>query len=40
MNQNTIPESLKSYGLKKVITYLDSEPDKNIPKILDWAGKV
>ena len=39
MKQNTISESLKSYGLKKVITYLDSEPDKNIPKILDWAEK-
>jgi len=39
MNNNSIAESVKSYGLKKVITYLDSDPDKNIPKILDWAEK-
>lgn len=30
---------IKSYGLKKIIHYLDSDPDKNIPKLIDWIEK-
>jgi len=40
MNHNTIKENLKSFGLKKVISFLDSDPDKNIPKIIDWVEKI
>ncbi|WKY46147.1 radical SAM protein [Eubacteriaceae bacterium ES2] len=39
MNKKTIVENAKVYGLKKVITYLDSDPDRNIPKIINWAEK-
>lgn len=39
MGEKSIIESLESYGLKKVLAYLDSDPDKNIPKILDWVEK-
>ena len=40
MSDRNITESLKSFGLKRVLNYLDSDPDKNIPKIIDWITKV
>ncbi|GAB6172177.1 radical SAM protein [Paradesulfitobacterium aromaticivorans] len=40
MDHNTIKENLKSFGLKKVISFIDSDPDKNIPKIIDWVEKI
>lgn len=40
MGDKSILESIKSYGLKKVLAYLDSDPDQNIPKVLDWLIKV
>lgn len=30
---------LKDIAIKKVISYLNSDPDENIPKALDWAEK-
>ncbi|MEA4889848.1 MAG: radical SAM protein [Clostridiaceae bacterium] len=39
MNDKTILENAKSFGLKRILTYLDSDPDQNIPKILDWVIK-
>ncbi|NLM44765.1 MAG: radical SAM protein [Clostridiales bacterium] len=39
MNDRNIVENIKSYGLKKVLSYLDSDPDNNIPKILDWVER-
>ena len=39
MSEMSIIESLQSYGLKKVLAYLDADPDNNIPKILDWVEK-
>lgn len=32
-------EMIEAYGLKKVIAYLDSSPDENIPKVIDWIEK-
>lgn len=32
----SIRESVESFGLKRVLSYLDSNPDENIPKIIDW----
>ena len=29
-------EMIEAYSLKKVIGYLDSDPDENIPKVIDW----
>lgn len=40
MSGKSIVENLQSYGLKKVLAYLDSDPDKNIPQILDWLIKL
>ncbi len=39
MSEMSVIESLQSYGLKKVLAYLDADPDNNIPKILDWVEK-
>lgn len=39
MGEKSIIESLESFGLKKVLAYLDSDPEKNVPKILDWLIK-
>ncbi|HVI40660.1 MAG TPA: radical SAM protein [Anaerovoracaceae bacterium] len=30
---------IEAYSLKKVISYLDSNPDENIPKVIDWIEK-
>ncbi|MFA9424197.1 MAG: radical SAM protein [Sedimentibacter sp.] len=35
----SILENLQSYGLKKVLAYLDEDPNNNVPKILDWVEK-
>ncbi|HHY77734.1 MAG TPA: radical SAM protein [Clostridiales bacterium] len=39
MNDRNIVESIKSFGLKKVLSYLDSDPDNNIPKVIDWIER-
>lgn len=40
MNHNTIKEKIEAYGLKKVLSFLDSDPDNNIPRIIDWVEKI
>lgn len=32
-------EMIEAYGLRKAIAYLDSSPDENIPKVIDWIEK-
>lgn len=39
MSEKTLYENLQSFGLKKVFDYLDSNPETNIPKLLDWIKK-
>ncbi|HZK33642.1 MAG TPA: radical SAM protein [Tissierellaceae bacterium] len=39
INYNVI-EQFKIFGMKKVLNYLDSNPEENIPKIMDWVGKI
>ncbi|WP_066498593.1 radical SAM protein [Abyssisolibacter fermentans] len=34
-----LSEKVQEFGLKKAISYLDSDPDKNIPKLLNWLEK-
>jgi len=36
----TIKEKAEIYGLKKIINYLDNNPDENIPKLLDWVERL
>lgn len=35
----SIRETLTSKGIGLAISYLDSNPEKNIPRLLDWADK-
>lgn len=35
----TVNERLESYGLKKVLNYLDSKPEENVPKLIGWLRK-
>ncbi len=35
----TILESIEAKGLNTVIQYMDSDPDKNIPKVVEWVEK-
>jgi MoaA/NifB/PqqE/SkfB family radical SAM enzyme len=37
MSEKTIKENLQTFGLKKVLGYLDNDPDTNIPKIIEWV---
>ncbi|MGH4139084.1 radical SAM protein [Clostridium sp.] len=39
MINSNIKEQFKSFGLKKILNYLDSDPDKNVPKLIDWIEK-
>lgn len=37
MTHSTLKEKLQALGIKRVLSYLDSDPDKNIPKLLKWV---
>jgi MoaA/NifB/PqqE/SkfB family radical SAM enzyme len=39
MSNNPLTENLKSFGVKQLVAFADSNPDKHIPMILDWAEK-
>ncbi len=35
----TFSESVKAFGVKQVLSYLQKDPENNIPKVLDWLDK-
>ena len=37
---NNITDQFKVFGLRKILDYLDKDPDKNIPKIINWIEKI
>lgn len=39
MSDMSFMENAKGFAVKKVLGYLDGDPDKNIPKVIDWAEK-
>ena len=39
MEDKTFSESAKAFAIKKVLSYVNKDPEKNIPKILDWIDK-
>lgn len=39
MNEKNMKENLKSFAAKKVVGYLDEDPDKSLPKLLAWVDK-
>lgn len=39
MSEKTVSENIKSFAVKKAIDYLSGDPEKNIPKLINWADK-
>ena len=39
MSQKTMKESLQSFAVKKVLHYLDEDPVKSLPKLLEWTDR-
>lgn len=39
MSRMSVKERLQSFGIKRVIHYLDSNPERNIPRALNWLIK-
>lgn len=37
--KKTMTESIQTFGLKRVVSYMDKDPDENIPKILAWIDR-
>ena len=35
----TFSESVKAFGAKQVLGYLQKDPEKHIPQIIDWLEK-
>jgi len=40
MSEMSIVESIEVFGLKQALSYVDSNPDRNIAKIVDWLIKI
>lgn len=40
MSKKTIKEQLQSFGLNKAISMVDSDPDKNIPRLVELVKKL
>ena len=36
----SIRNAIEAFALKKVLGYLDSDPDENLPKIIDWIDRL
>ena len=34
-----LSDRIKSFGVSKVLDYLDKDPDTNLPKLMDWADR-
>jgi len=39
MSEKSMVENVKAFAVKKALAYLDGDPDKNIPKLLEWVDK-
>ncbi|MEA5065859.1 MAG: radical SAM protein [Eubacteriales bacterium] len=40
MSEKTVWENVQAFGIKQALHYMDSNPDANIPKLLDWFDKL
>jgi len=40
MGEKTMMENIQAYGLEKILTIFRENPEKNLPKVLDWADKL
>lgn len=39
MSDITMKQRIQAFGVKRILNYLDANPDENIPKVLDWVEK-
>ncbi|HJJ70668.1 MAG TPA: radical SAM protein [Methanocorpusculum sp.] len=39
MSDISMKQRLQAFGIRRILNYLDSNPDENIPKVLDWVEK-
>ena len=39
MPEKTIRENVKTFALNRVLSYVDSDPETNVPKLLDWLER-
>lgn len=39
MSDKTFRENIETMALRKALNYLDGDPDKNLPKLMDWVDK-
>ena len=39
MSEKTMVENVKAFAASKALSYLDGDPDKNTPKLLEWVDK-
>ena len=39
MSDKTMKENLQSFAAKQILHYLDEDPEKSLPKLLEWADK-
>lgn len=39
MTEKNIKETLQSKAVKTVLSYLDKDPDRNMPKLLEWTDR-
>ncbi|SHO54203.1 Radical SAM superfamily enzyme, MoaA/NifB/PqqE/SkfB family [Anaerocolumna xylanovorans DSM 12503] len=40
MKRKSVKEIILGFGIKKALHYLDSDPEKNIPRILNWLIRI
>lgn len=40
MTGNLLKEYLQIETIKKALSYMEKDPDKNLPKLIDWADKI
>ena len=39
MSEKTVKETMQAIAVKRVLHYLDEDPDKSFPKLMEWADK-
>lgn len=40
MTDITMKQRLQAFGIKRILNFLDANPDENIPRVIDWVEKL
>ena len=35
----TLKENVSAFAVKQILSYMDKDPEKNLPKLLDWFDR-